>query len=77
MANVAVIELMSRVRRILSAANVYNGTGTVNVSDVFALFGVAFVIYFIINFILSCTVRHLQKKSLTGKQRTIGAAAIE
>lgn len=77
LANVAVIELMSRVRRILSAANVYNGTGTVNVSDVFALFGVAFVIYFIINFILSCTVRHLQKKSLTGKQRTIGAAAIE
>lgn len=77
LANVAVIELMSRVRRILSAANVYNGTGTVNVSDVFVLFSAAFVIYFIINFILSCTVRHLQKQSLTGKQRIAGAAAGE
>lgn len=73
LANVAVIELMSRIRRILSAANVYNGTGTVNVSDVFVLFGVAFVIYFIINFILSCTVRYLQKRSLAGRQRVVGA----
>lgn len=77
LANVAVIELMSRVRRILSAANVYNGTGTVNVSDVFVLFGAAFVIYFVINFILSCTVRHLQKRSLSGKQRVVEAAAAE
>lgn len=39
LANVAVIELMSRVKKILSAANMYNGTGQINVSDVFILFG--------------------------------------
>ena len=71
LANVAVIELMSRVKKILSAANMYNGTGQINVSDVFILFGVAFVIYFIINFILSCTVRYLQKRSKRNKQVTV------
>ena len=67
----AVIELMSRVKKILSAANMYNGTGQINVSDVFILFGVAFVIYFIINFILSCTVRYLQKRSQRNTQVTV------
>ena len=71
LANVAVIELMSRVKKILSAANMYNGTGQINVSDVFVLFGVAFVIYFVINFILSCTVRYLQKRSKRNKQVTV------
>lgn len=62
LANVAVIELMSRVKTILSSANMYNGTGTINVSDVFVLFGCAALIYFVINFALSCTVRRMQKK---------------
>ncbi len=61
LANIAVIELMSRVKTLLSAANKYNGTGSVNVSDVFVLFGVAAVIYFIINFTLSSLVRYMQK----------------
>lgn len=61
-ANVATIELMARVKKILSSANMYNGTGTINVSDVFVLFGLAAVIYFIINFSLSCVVRSMQKK---------------
>lgn len=63
LANVAVIELMSRVRKILSTSNMYNGTGTQLVSDVFVLFGVALVIYFIINFTLSNIVRYMQKHS--------------
>lgn len=71
LANVAVIELMSRVKKILAAANMYNGTGQINVSDVFVLFGAAFVIYFIINFILSCTVRYLQNRSRKNKQVTV------
>jgi len=50
---------MSRVRQILSAANLYNGLGTINVSDVFVLYGCAAAIYFIINFSLSLFVRHL------------------
>jgi len=50
---------MSRVRQILSAANLYNGLGTINVSDVFVLYGCAAAIYFIINFCLSLFVRHL------------------
>lgn len=61
LANVAVIELMARVRQIMTAAGNYNGYGTVNVSDVFVLFGLAGFVYFILNFSLSCWVRHLQK----------------
>jgi len=65
LANVAVIELMSRVKTLLSAAYNYNGTGTVNVSDVFVLFGFAAIIYFIINFSLSSLVRYMQKHRRT------------
>lgn len=67
LANVATIELMARVKQILSSANRYNGTGTINVSDVFVLLGTACVIYFIINYTLSCIVRHMQK----GKKRVV------
>ena len=62
-ANVATIELMARVKKILSSANMYNGTGTINVSDVFVLFGLAAAIYFIINFSISCVVRGMQKQN--------------
>lgn len=63
LANVATIEFMARVKQILSAANIYNGTGSIHVSDVFVLFGCAAIIYFIINFTLSCVVRSMQKKN--------------
>ena len=63
LANVATIELMSRVKKVLSAANMYNGTGNINVSDVFVLFGCAALIYFVINFTLSCIVRSIQKRN--------------
>lgn len=62
LANVAAIELMARVKKILSNASVYNGTGTINVSDVFVLFGCAALIYFIINYTLSCIVRRMQQQ---------------
>ena len=62
LANVATVELMSRVRQILSSANMYNGIGNINVSDVFVLYGCAAIIYFIINFSLSLFVRHLNAK---------------
>ena len=62
LANVATIELMSRVKKLLSSAHRYNGLNTVNVSDVFVLFGFACLIYFIINFTLSCIVRKMQKR---------------
>lgn len=64
LANVAVIELMARVRQIMNVSYQYNGLGTTNVSDVFVLFGAAAVIYFVINFSLSCVVRHIQKNKL-------------
>ena len=67
LANVAVIELMSRTKQILSAANRYNGTNSINVSDVFVLFGVAALIYFVINFSISMTVRSIQKKRMAPK----------
>ena len=62
LANVATIELMARIRQLLSAAGTYNGLGTVNVSDVMVLFGAACVIYFVINFTLSCVVRSMQNR---------------
>ena len=62
LANVATIELMARTKQLLSAASSYNGTGNVNVSDVFVLFGMAALIYFIINYTLSCVVRSMQKR---------------
>lgn len=66
LANVAIIELMARTKQIMNAANRYNGTGTVNVSDVFVLFGLACVIYFIINYTLSCVVRRMQNRVKRG-----------
>lgn len=61
LANVAVIEFMARVKKLLSSAYNYNGTGTINVSDVFVLFGFAALVYFVINFSLSCVVRRMRK----------------
>ncbi|MBO8415012.1 MAG: amino acid ABC transporter permease [Proteobacteria bacterium] len=76
LANVATIELMSRVRQILSTANLYNGTGNINVSDVFVLYGCAAAIYFIINFALSLVVRHMQarRKAAASAYRTAAKA---
>jgi putative glutamine transport system permease protein len=71
LANVAVIELMSRTYKLLSSANEYNGLGTINVSDVFVLFGAAMAIYFVINFTLSTIVRRMQVR-----QNTPGKAMI-
>ena len=72
LANVAVIELMARTKQILSVANRYNGTNTINVSDVFVLFGMAALIYFVINFSLSMTVRgirnHRKKAAVTVRE---------
>jgi putative glutamine transport system permease protein len=61
LASIAVIELMARLKTLLSSSYMYNGTGKVNVSDVFVLFGFAAFIYFLINFSLSSLVRYLQK----------------
>lgn len=72
LANVATIELMSRVKQILSSANMYNGTGKINVSDVFVLFGCAALIYFLINYSLSCVVRYMQKRSKESLRVTVG-----
>lgn len=65
LANVAIIELMARIKQILSASAQYNGVGTTNVSDVFVLLGFAALVYFIINFTLSCIVRSMQKKKFS------------
>lgn len=71
LANVATIELMARVKKVLSSANMYNGTGTINVSDVFVLFGCAALIYFAINFTLSCVVRSMQKRDVKSERSMI------
>jgi len=73
LANVAAIELMARVRQILATSNMYNGLGVQTVSDVFVLFGVAFVIYFVIDFALSCVVRAMQKRKPKQTARPVKA----
>ncbi|MDO4188314.1 MAG: ABC transporter permease subunit [Lachnospiraceae bacterium] len=62
LANVAVIELMARVKQVLSSAGQYNGTMNVHSSDVFVLFGFAALIYFVIDFALSIVVRGMTEK---------------
>ena len=71
LANIAIIELMARTKQIMSSANRYNGTGTINVSDVFVLFGLAALIYFIINYTLSCVVRAMQKRMKRAPARPV------
>ena len=69
MASLVTIELMGCTKLLISKANSYNGTwvdrfdrGTIHVTDVFVLFGVAFLIYFVINFALSCVVRYMKSR---------------
>ena len=69
LANVATIELMARVKTILAVANRYTGQGNIHTSDVFVLFGLAAVIYFAINFTLSCIVRGMQDRKKRVAQR--------
>lgn len=69
MASLVTVELMACTKLIISKANSYNGTwvdrfnrGTINVTDVFVLFGFAFLVYFAINFTLSCVVRRMRTR---------------
>lgn len=61
-ANIAYIEFLGRVFRMIQLAPMYTGQSSQNVSDVFVLCGMACVIYFVINFAISCLVRYLQKR---------------
>ena len=69
MASLVTVELMGCTKLIISKANSYNGTwvdrfnrGTIHVTDVFVLFGFAFLVYFAINFTLSCAVRRMRRR---------------
>lgn len=69
MASLVTVELMGATKLIISKANSYNGTwidrfnrGTIHVTDVFVLFGFAFLVYFAINFTLSCCVRRMKER---------------
>lgn len=70
-ANIATAELMGRTFQLIQISPNYTGLTTQNVSDVFVLCGLACVIYFAINFTLSCVVRHMQKP----KKRTVVVSA--
>ncbi len=75
LANVATIELMARTKKILSTANRFKESGSITVSDVFVLLGSAFVIYFIINYTLSCIVRSMQKEKKRKPQTATAPAS--
>lgn len=70
-ANIAIAELMGKTFQLIQISPRYTGFTTQNVSDVFVLCGLACVIYFAINFTLSCIVRRMQKP----KKRVVAAAA--
>lgn len=70
-ANIAIAELMGKTFQLIQIAPRYTGLSTQNVSDVFVLCGLACVIYFAINFTLSCIVRNMQKP----KKRKVTVAA--
>ncbi len=58
---VAVAELMFRSRNVLSLLPRFTGQ-SVGIAQVAAIFGFSALIYFIINFTLSCVVRWIQKR---------------
>lgn len=60
-ANIAVVELLGRTFQVIQISPRYTGFTSQNVSDVFVLCGLACVMYFMINFTLSCVVRKIQK----------------
>ncbi len=60
-ANIAVAELLGRTFQVIQISPRYTGFTSQNVSDVFVLCGLACVMYFAINFTLSCIVRRMQK----------------
>ncbi len=64
-ANIAYIEFLGRVFRMIQLAPMYTGQSTQKVTDVFVLCGMACAIYFVINFTLSCIVRNMQKRQKT------------
>ena len=64
-ANIAYIEFLGRVFRMIQLAPLYTKQSSQNISDVFVLCGMACVIYFAINFSISLFVRHLQKRQKT------------
>ena len=61
-ANIAYIEFLGRVFRMVQLAPMYTHQATQNISDVFVLCGMACVIYFVINFSISCVVRSMQNR---------------
>lgn len=58
---VAIPEFLYCARSILGTANKYTGHG-ISVEDCFIIFGFAAIIYFVINFALSCLLRKLDRK---------------
>ena len=67
MAQVAVAELLFRTKNLMSIF--YNVVGRqITAPDVFLLFGFAMLLYFAVNFTLSCIVRYLQKRNHAGAQ---------
>lgn len=60
-ANIAIAELMGRTFQLIQISPRYTGLSTQNVSDVFVLCGLACILYFAVNFTISCIVRRMQK----------------
>ena len=59
---VAIPEFLYCARRLLGTANKYTGHG-ITIQDCFIIFGLAAIVYFVINFSLSCLLRKLDRKS--------------
>ena len=64
LAQVAVAELLFNTKDLMGKLYLYSGH-PITSTEVLLLFGLAMMIYFIINFTLSCVVRRLQKNGRT------------
>ena len=64
---VAIPEFLYSSRRILGTANKYTGHG-IEARDAFIIFGVAALVYFVINLLLSSVLRKLHQNALTGRR---------
>lgn len=67
LSSVAVAELMFNAKRLMSMLNKLTGQ-TLGIVHIILILGFAFLVYFAINFTLSCVVRHLQKRNNTAAQ---------
>ncbi len=66
-AQVAIADLLYNTKNLSATLSVYSGH-PITTSEIILLYGFAMLLYFAVNFTLSCIVRHMQKRNNTAAQ---------